>query len=190
MKKVKGIALILCIALFFAACARELPDPALAVKDFYEHSVKSVDGEMAKLLLETPDIKTLAEDLPELQAPLEAMVEAYINDINYKIIGEETILENKEGTAQVLVEVDCINLSELHNAVKPLVVEKSDEIMATGRAATEEELNAFYIETATQLIADGEIERISGYQNVELVYDEETEKWEITNTETIINDLI
>ena len=190
MKKIKGVALIMCMVLLFAACARELPDPTPAVKDFYENSIKSIDGEMAKLLLEAPEIKALAEDLPELEAPLKDMVEAYINDINYKIIGEETILENKEGTAQVLLEVDCINLTKLHDAVKSLVIEKSDEIMATGRAASEEELNAYYIETATQMIADGVIERISGYQNVELLYNEETEKWEITNTETIINDLI
>ena len=190
MKRIKGVILMLCLLLFFTACARELPDPTPVVKDFYENSIKSIDGKMAKLLLDQPDTKALAEGLPELEEPLKAMVDAYLKDIKYQIIEEETSIDSKEGTAQVLVKVDCISLAKLDDAVKRLVIEKSNEIMATGRAATKEELSAYHIEMATQLIAEGKIERISGYQDVGLVYDQETGIWEITNTDAMINDLI
>lgn len=191
MKKIIGLIVLLCLFTGFSACAApELPDPTDTVKDFYESSIKSPESDMAKQMLETSDFRAIAKDNPELEEMFGIFVKAYLSDIKYEIQPEETVVNNKEKTAEVLIKVSCVAFFKLDMQVKALVVQYREEQMLTGIMPMQEELDAYYFEAAIELINNGKAERTEGFQKAQLCYNGDSEGWELTNGDKLISDFM
>lgn len=189
MKKTLSFLVLIFMLLSFAGCAPVLPDPLPDAEAFYAREIKHIEGRAAQQMLGHSRFTAMTEGDSELLRLYHDFVATYLDDIRVSAAADGSEVNSRGRAATVRMNVSFVDMPKLMARAEDIAKIRHDTFMMTGKMPSERSDHLFLLEAMLETLALDDVERISGPQIVELIYEKNT-GWAVANAEELITSFV